>query len=102
MDFPPDLAYLEPIVRQTWTAVVQSGKGLELNSYHLSDKAHWHEALVAMLTWYREAGGDNILVNSDAHSTRQIATNRDIAARLLREAGFAVTENKPESIDARF
>ena len=90
-----DLPKLKPIIKDTLTAIAQSGIGLELNSYHLGSQHHWHESLIAMLSWYREAGGDNILVNSDAHRTEHITANWDIAANLLALAGFEIAEEIP-------
>ena len=89
-----DLVRLEPIIRDTLSTIALSDKGLELNSYHLSSQHHWHEALVTMLSWYREAGGDNILVNSDAHRTQHITANWNIAAELLASAGFTPVAEK--------
>ena len=92
MGHAPDLYQLEPIVKDTLAAIAQSGIGLELNSHRLGSQHHWHESLVAMLAWYREAGGRNILVNSDAHCTQQITANWEIAAHLLALAGFESRE----------
>jgi len=48
-----------------------------------------------MLSWYREAGGDNILVNSDAHRTQHLTANWNIAANLLDLAGYELEEEFP-------
>ncbi|MCB8943709.1 MAG: histidinol-phosphatase HisJ family protein [Ardenticatenaceae bacterium] len=92
MDLPLDLQRLQPILKDTLAAIAQSGIGLELNSYHLGSQHHWHEALIAMLSWYREAGGHHILVNSDAHRTQHLTANWHIAADILALAGYELEE----------
>ena len=79
---------LEDVVRGVFTAVINHNVALELNTRLLSDEPNWHDGLITMLGWYKELGGRDILINSDAHRTSQIGMNRDIALGLLVEAGF--------------
>lgn len=83
-----ELAAIEPAARRALAAVARRGVVLELNSKHVADRNNWNAALLVLLRWYREAGGERIAINSDAHHAREIARNAETAGRLLHAAGF--------------
>ncbi len=87
-----DLERLEPVIRETMAAIARYNRPLELNTTHLDHTPHWNEALVTMLRWFREEGGTQVVVNSDAHRVGEIGRHRDIAQTLLMQAGFDLPE----------
>lgn len=69
-------------------ALVESGKGLEVNTSGLRyGLGHMHPQL-SILKRYRVLGGDIVTVGSDAHTPALIADHFDHAAALLEAAGF--------------
>jgi histidinol-phosphatase (PHP family) len=83
-----DLAPVEGSVRMALEAMVEHGQTLEVNAKYLDRHPGWNEHILTVLSWYREAGGKQVAVNSDAHSADVIGRNRDVAAALLSEAGL--------------
>lgn len=83
-----DLARLEDVVREALTTIAWRGQALELNTRYLAETPQWHGPLVTMLRWFRESGGQRVVVNSDAHSAAQMGLNASLALDLLLEAGF--------------
>lgn len=94
--FKYDLLAAEEAIRSAFQAIVAQGIVLEFNSKHIGDKTNWNEDLLTMLEWYRDEGGERIMVNSDSHGTGQIGRNFPIAAQMLAQAGFShVTPLEP-------
>jgi histidinol-phosphatase (PHP family) len=87
--YRPDLERLESVVRDLWEVVAASGAALELNTRFLRFNPGWRFELVTMLRWFREAGGERIVVNSDAHRQEHLGMNFPLATQLLDAAGFA-------------
>ena len=79
---------VEEAVRTALETLVEYHRCLELNTRFLDDPINWNEALITMLRWYWEAGGTEVVVNSDAHRRHEIGRNQDIARQLLTQAGF--------------
>lgn len=82
--------------REALCAAVENGYALELNSRLLGVSPQWHDLLLLLLSWYKAAGGDHVLVNSDAHSTRQIGLNYHLANDLLHQAGLRARSSVPQ------
>ncbi len=76
------------VVRELLTAVIEKQIALELNTRLLSDAPHWHDLLIMFLSWYKELGGNQVLLNADAHSIQQIGVNRQLAISLLNQVGL--------------
>lgn len=78
----------DELIGQTLTAVINAGKGLEINTaglkYGLSH-AHPH---IEILKRYKKLGGEKITVGSDAHSPEHIAYDFGKAEEMLLECGF--------------
>jgi len=74
------------------SAIAQNGKTLELNTRFLTHTPNWNNALITTFRWFREAGGRQVAINSDAHRISEIGRNMDIAQKLLVEAGFKLPE----------
>ena len=85
---PLDPHRLEPVIRSAMATLAHYGQGLELNTRFLDRQLNWNDTIVTVLRWFQQAGGGRVFVNSDAHYAHQIGRNREIAARLLAEAGF--------------
>ncbi len=85
---PPELERVEASARQAMAAAAGHGRVLELNTSYLTHTPAWHDALVALLRWFREAGGEHVVVNSDAHRSRDIARHQALAMTILARAGF--------------
>ena len=86
---PPDLARVEGAARRAMAAAADHGRVLELNTSYLTHTPAWHDALVALLQWFREAGGEHVVVNSDAHRSGDIARHQALATTLLDRGGFS-------------
>lgn len=84
----PDLTLLEPVIRETWEIVAHTSAALELNSRFLSASPNWRYELAVMLRWFHEAGGQRVVVNSDAHRTEHLGANFPLATELLQLAGI--------------
>lgn len=66
---------------------VAAGVGLEVNTRH-RDRGQPIVPGVDVLRMYREAGGRTVTLGSDAHVAAAAGANLDVAAGMLREAGF--------------
>ncbi len=84
----PDLAPYHSLIRRALTAVVERGKGLEINT------SPWGMGLdepcpgLELLGWYRELGGELLVLGSDSHQPDRLAQQFDRAGVLARAAGF--------------
>lgn len=76
--------YIEPILRM----VIESGKGIELNTSGLRYGLGAMHPNLEMLKLYRELGGEIITVGSDSHYARTVGQDFDKAKFVLQEAGF--------------
>ena len=85
---PPLPERLEPAVRPVLDAMVDRGRVLELNGRFLTRDPGWNDTLVAVMGWFREAGGAGVAINSDAHRVSEIGRNWEVGLALLAEAGF--------------
>jgi len=82
--------------------LVQSGKGIEINTSGLRDSTGVTFPEMKVLKLYREAGGEIITVGSDSHRPEDVGANIEDAYELLKEAGFkyftVFKKRKPEFI----
>lgn len=86
-DVPGPAVTLEPYwerLRVLFAAAVQSGRGIEVNTYCGRTLAPW----LPVLKLYRDCGGEIITVGSDAHTPAHIGNGVREAQALLQEAGF--------------
>jgi histidinol-phosphatase (PHP family) len=79
---------IESIIRDALATVAWRGLALELNTRLLDHRPNWRPALTTMLRWFREEGGQRVVVNSDAHRINQMGQNLDLARAVLLEAGL--------------
>lgn len=69
-------------------ALLESEKGLELNTGSLRSGTRDVSPCTAILKRYRELGGEIITVGSDAHKSCDIASDFDRAREILSDCGF--------------
>ena len=92
---------IENLVRDALATIAWRDLALELNTRYLNHAPTWRPALTTMLRWFREEGGQRVVVNSDAHRVAQMGANLDLAAEVLRDAGLTATTLQPASALAR-
>ncbi|HEY3341986.1 MAG TPA: histidinol-phosphatase HisJ family protein [Anaerolineae bacterium] len=86
------IALYEPEIRPVLQALIERGKGLEINSGGLRKQLPAACPPQIVVNWYREMGGQYLTVGSDAHLARDVGEGIDVALRMARAAGFtAVT-----------
>lgn len=77
-----------PLIREALTAVVERGKGLEINTSALAAGLSEPCPGLTILRWYRELGGEILVLGSDAHHPEDVGQYFDEARSLALEAGF--------------
>ena len=87
-----DIYQVEKSVRSLFSTALEQNVMIELNTKVFRTRPSWRSTLHTMLGWYREAGGTQLLVNSDAHHKRNIQTRFDEAVDLLDEVGLMPAE----------
>jgi histidinol-phosphatase (PHP family) len=89
---PFDLSLFAAEVRKILKLAVERGVGLEINTSGLRQAPRETYPGLEVLRWYKELGGRNLTVGSDAHSVKDLGRGIAEALGLAREAGFdAVT-----------
>lgn len=83
-----NLERLEPAIQETLRIIAQSGRALELNTTFVTQTPGWRAELTTMLTWFYQAGGRLVAVNSDAHRAGEVGRHRTLAEEILTTAGF--------------
>lgn len=78
----------EEIFEEMITAILQKGKGFELNTAGIRKGLKQMHPSMEFLKRYRERGGEIITVGSDAHVPGDIGAGFGQAAELLKECGF--------------
>lgn len=73
-----------PRIREILKTVVQSGRGIEVNTYIGRTLGDWKP----VLELYKEVGGEIVTTGSDAHMPENVAKGIREACALLRDAGF--------------
>lgn len=86
---PPQIDRIETAVRRAMRAIVAHGRILELNTRFLTHTPSWNDALLTVLRWYRDEGGQFVAADSDAHRTAEIGRNLAAAQQLIEAAGCA-------------
>lgn len=76
------------ILEQILKALIERGKGMEVNSGGLRCGLGHPNPTVEILRRYRELGGEIVTIGSDAHTPEDIAFGFLQVAELLRQAGF--------------
>lgn len=85
MKFPVTLARYEDRLRAILRAVIDSGRGIEINTYRGRTVSNW----APILKTYRALGGELVTVGSDAHRPEHVGLGVPDAYELLRTCGFS-------------
>lgn len=78
----------EPTIKKILTAIIQRGKGIEINTSGLRQAAGETMPGINILKLYKELGGTIITAGSDSHKPEDVGAGFDEAHVLLRKAGF--------------
>lgn len=95
----------EELFREIFKELIETGRGIELNTSTLR-KGYGHRyPYLDILKLYRSLGGEIITLGSDAHTPKEIGGYFEQGRELLLESGFqAITifdEKKPQYIEIR-
>ncbi len=74
----------EERLRNLFSRLVQSGRGIEFNT----TQGHTIEEWTPVLKLYQECGGEILTIGSDAHRSGQVGAGFQDACRLLKSLGF--------------
>lgn len=85
---PADLARAPELYEPVLTALVESGTALEVNASGLRQLPRETYPSAAIVARYRELGGRNVTIGSDAHRTEWFAYGLAEAYRQATSAGF--------------
>ena len=76
------------VVRDVLKALVERGKGIEINTSGWRRSAGEPCPALPILRWYAELGGEILTIGSDAHRPIHVALRRAEAVEMAREAGL--------------
>ena len=76
------------IIDRILRAIVESGKGIELNTSGFRSGLGQPNPCVDILKRYKELGGEIITVGSDAHKPEHVSADFDKACTILKDCGF--------------
>jgi histidinol phosphate phosphatase HisJ family len=89
LDFKPDYSGVRDLIAEILKILIDEDKSIELNTssyrYGMGERTH---ASKDILMLYRDLGGRNVTISSDAHKPEQIALEFGKARDILRSAGF--------------
>lgn len=76
------------MIRTALRSLVERWKGIELNTSPLRRGQVEPSPSLEVLRWYRELGGEILVIGSDAHSPDGVGANLDLAMEIAESAGF--------------
>jgi histidinol-phosphatase (PHP family) len=85
---PAELAAAPELYEPVLRALIESGTALEVNASGLRQVPRETYPSAAIVRWYRELGGRNVTIGSDAHRTEWFAYGLATAYRHAARAGF--------------
>ncbi|NLW72691.1 MAG: histidinol-phosphatase HisJ family protein [Chloroflexi bacterium] len=68
--------------------IIADGKGVEINMAGIARGLKFPNPHPELIKLYRQLGGEIITIGSDAHTSRRIGLNFELAREILIEAGF--------------
>jgi histidinol-phosphatase (PHP family) len=83
-----ELAPFEAKIRHALRRLVETGRGIEINTSGLHKGLGKPLPNLQVLQWYHELGGEILTFGSDAHHPEHIAFGFDRAREIARAAGF--------------
>jgi histidinol-phosphatase (PHP family) len=96
-----DICEYEHEIRPVLRALIERGKGLEINTGSLRKRLPNPCPPQIVVNWYREMGGSILTVGSDAHRSQDVGADITLALQIARDAGFthiAVYERRKPSL----
>ena len=92
----------DDLINTILKTIIEKGKGIEINTAGLKYGMPEPNPCLDIVKMYHDLGGDIITVGSDAHEVKYFAYRFDVAADMLKNAGFnyytIFNERKPEFI----
>lgn len=76
------------MIRAALRAIVERGKGLEINTSPIRRGLPEPCPSMEILHWYRELGGEILTIGSDAHAPEAVGADFDVALEIARAVGF--------------
>ena len=73
-------------IREILKIIIEKGKGIEVNTKNWSERIR--QDYFALMSTYKELGGEIVTVGSDAHSPEYVGTHILEVYEMLREIGF--------------
>jgi histidinol-phosphatase (PHP family) len=86
---PFDTRVHAEVIRAILSTLVRRDKAFEINTSPLRRGLDSTCPDLTVLRWYRELGGEKVTIGSDAHRPDQVGTGFEVAADMLRSAGFS-------------
>lgn len=86
--YKPDMSKYISKIREIYEAVIDSGKGIELNTSGLRQKYGKTFPDYDLLKIYHDMGGKIITLGSDAHNSIDLAKGTDKGLEMLKNIGF--------------
>ena len=94
----PDLGRYRDQIREILRLAIDSGRGMEINTWKGQTLAQW----IPLLQDYKELGGEILTVGSDAHAPGPLGKGIQEAYTMMADCGFRYVavyhERKPEMI----
>lgn len=85
---PVNFAPYEEVIQETLRLLVETGKGLEVNTSGYRQGLGKTIPVVQIIQRYYQLGGRIVTLGSDAHRARDLASDFDVAMDLLTAIGF--------------
>lgn len=102
-NIPVDMTPYQDTIREIFKAVIQNGKGIEINTSGLRQKYGDTFPSLQYIKLYRELGGEILTVGSDSHKTADLAKGIKEGIEIAAQAGFTriayFKERKPYFIN---
>lgn len=102
-NIPVDMTPYQDTIREIFKAVIQNGKGIEINTSGLRQKYGDTFPSLEYIKLYRELGGEILTVGSDSHRTADLAKGIKEGIEIAAQAGFTriayFKERKPYFIN---
>ncbi|MCL4507275.1 MAG: histidinol-phosphatase HisJ family protein [Chloroflexi bacterium] len=83
-----DIREYEDEVRAVLRAIIERGKGIEINTSSLRKRLSAPCPPQPVVDWYRAMGGAILTVGSDAHRSDHVGADIDTALQMAQQAGF--------------
>ncbi|MCI7804147.1 MAG: histidinol-phosphatase HisJ family protein [Oscillospiraceae bacterium] len=102
-NIPVDMTPYQDTIREIFKAVIENGKGIEINTSGLRQKFGDTFPSLQYIKLYRELGGEILTVGSDSHRTADLAKGIKEGIEIAAQAGFTriayFKERKPYFIN---